>query len=340
MREVAAIFVEAIDVRKIDAANIAVNDGERRSSASDKRAYVDREALRLLRTDLGRVLCEARWNKVPPRGGWLAFLETRGIAHQRDSECRELYRASLVPDARKTGTSEPDYKPDDPDRPDDPDDRGNGTGKASRDHRTYQRDRYRRSQTAQNGRGRIAPAVEVVRLTASEVEFVRLAAVARNDFRRYSQRRDDWGRGFVPDAPFNGMLGELAACKHLNKRTKLSVQIDTELREKGDGGKDLVFGDLVVQVKTKVTGTQNLIKRLDGGKALKALGCDVFLFVRRITDAEFHLVGWITGAGARAVGKHGASRRDSHWNLDIDPCDLEPISRLVTKINLNLRSVA
>ncbi len=96
MREVAAIFVEAIDVRKIDAANIAVNDGERRSSASDKRAYVDREALRLLRTDLGRVLCEARWNKVPPRGGWLAFLETRGIAHQRDSECREYRRLAAA----------------------------------------------------------------------------------------------------------------------------------------------------------------------------------------------------------------------------------------------------
>lgn len=96
MREVAAIVESAIDLkraaREIAAANVAVQDAERKFAADEERAEQCKEAAAnskrfadQCRLDLGRLLAETR-KAWPARGpnskGWGEFLKTVGIEEQ------------------------------------------------------------------------------------------------------------------------------------------------------------------------------------------------------------------------------------------------------------------
>ncbi len=183
------------------------------------------------------------------------------------------------------------------------------------------------------GRGKVAPAPKLVRLSAAERVQLRAAAAKREQFRGYAARSDAWGNGMIGDAVFHGLCGEHALCRYLNSALGLQLHVDLALRRAGDGGLDVNALGFRMQVKTRVRGEQNLIRRLDHNKRIVPIACDAFVFAK-IVPGGVQLLGWVTAEFARDGGAFAKSpRRDSgHFNLVVDGSDLEPMRRLSDRI--------
>ncbi len=182
------------------------------------------------------------------------------------------------------------------------------------------------------GRGLVAPAEAPVSLTLSEVEYCRRVAEERNGFRRYSSRSDRWGKGLVDDPVLVGTLAELATAKLLNRRAGCSMSVDARLHSKGDDGCDLRASGIGIQVKSRVKGSRNLIRRVDDRKRLRPLTAEVFVFCRYVHAQETRLLGWLYSDAVRRVSKHERSVVGDWWNLDVDAIHLRPVHELVNEI--------
>lgn len=181
------------------------------------------------------------------------------------------------------------------------------------------------------GRGLVAPKPERIVMSRGDIEMIRRSAEQRKDYRNYESRRDRWGLGFIPDAVMCGMLGEHAVCAFANRRMGAHVSVDTALKPRGDGGKDLELFGQSIQVKTRITSSDNLVRRIDQSRRLRGLDCDLFVFCKigdSVPPTCVDLLGWIASDSVRRHGVHVRSRRASHWNLRVDDKFLEPMSRL------------
>lgn len=184
------------------------------------------------------------------------------------------------------------------------------------------------------GRGHVKPRPEVIKLSASDVAFIRSVSAQRNAYRGYSSRRDVWGRGFLDDPAFYGLCGEHAACSFLNRRCGCRLQIDTALRMFGDGGTDIdVFG-VRIEVKTRVKGRHYLVRRLDEQKKIKPLNADLYVSSKFVSEREVHLLGWMWRRELTEFSRFEPSTRAGHWNLNIDETRLHPMSDLAGEVNL------
>jgi len=179
------------------------------------------------------------------------------------------------------------------------------------------------------GKGKVPPSPDVVTISASEVEYVRLIAERRNSFRGYAHRQDTWGRGLIRNPAFCGLLGEHGLCSYLNKRLGTKLAVDGELRIRGDGGRDIEIAGMSVELKTRVTGERYLVRRLDDRRRIKEIVSDYVAFSKLISEREIHLLGWQTRSQFRLLSKLVKSTRGEWWNLDIDERELRPMSQLV-----------
>ena len=86
------------------------------------------------------------------------------------------------------------------------------------------------------GKGRVKPTVVKITILPGERQELTELARHRDNFRRYRERRDEWGRGLVPDAVLLGIIGERAICRFYNHRLGLSLDVDTEDRDQRHPG--------------------------------------------------------------------------------------------------------
>lgn len=185
------------------------------------------------------------------------------------------------------------------------------------------------------GEGRVPPAPVEIRLTAGDVEYLRVQAERRNQFRGYAASGEPWKMGFIKDPIFVGLCGEHALCVHLNRAAGCYVFVDTSLRLDGDGGCDVRTDGFVIQVKTRSSGEENLVRRVDAKKRLRSFECDFFVFASwHAQENAVRLLGWIRPLEAIEVSAHQRSRVADHFNLSIPPEFLEPMNRLVDEILL------
>lgn len=183
------------------------------------------------------------------------------------------------------------------------------------------------------GEGVVAPAPVVERIGVSDFTYAVAASESRNQFRRYSDRADQWGRGFVENPILVGMLGEIALCSFLNRRVGCRLSIDTELRARGDEGVDLSTDGIGLEVKTRNSlSRSNLYRRFDRRGGLRALRADVYVFCMRASEREIHLLGWLHSDRVASDATFKKSPVGDWFNLELKDRQLEPMSRLVAEI--------
>ena len=188
------------------------------------------------------------------------------------------------------------------------------------------------------GRGRVAPKPERVKITRGELAYFQKTARIRAGFRRYGARGDEWGRGLAkPGDPvfpiLAGLLGEFAVCAFLNSRLGTKIQPDTSLLVKGDGGRDLIVCGICIQVKTRVTAKTNLVRRIDGSKRLRGLDSGIFVFCQwRSGNLHVDLLGWLDAQFIRHSAEMKRGRGD-WWNLCLRDENLEPMARLIARLS-------
>ncbi len=184
------------------------------------------------------------------------------------------------------------------------------------------------------GEGMVAPACRFIALGQCDVSILDNYARDRDRYRRYVDRADAWGRGLIKHPILYGLMGEHALCVYL-RAAGLNLSVNRELLPRGDGGADLSARGLDMQVKTNVTGTSNLIRRIDDRRRLLPLGCDLFVFTSVSTaPLGVNLKGWIWASDASAcdMSRIRRSRVAEHWNLMIDPRSLQPMNRLIVEM--------
>lgn len=181
------------------------------------------------------------------------------------------------------------------------------------------------------GKGKVPPSAEIVRLSASEYEFVRTVAVKRAAFRNYAGRRDQWGVGMVPNSILVGLLGEHGLCSFINKRTNLRTCINERLLANGDGGHDVDIDGLTLEMKVRVRGRHFLVRRVDDRKRIRQIKSEIVVFAQLKDEREIHLMGWMTRSQVRSQ-RHIRSPVGDWWNLEIDESELHHMEHLIEEI--------
>ena len=176
------------------------------------------------------------------------------------------------------------------------------------------------------GRGVIAPSPVVHKLNICELRFLEEEAKKRDGHRRYSNRRDQWGRGLTKNPILTGMGGEFAAGKYIGAKPDFRLHA-------GDNGIDLIKGSMTFQVKTRQSRSGlSLVRRVDHRGRLKELIADAFLFCQWIPgESDISLLGW-QWRQQLPRGRFGKSRVAHHFNIFIYDTSLLPMSRLRTEI--------
>ena len=183
---------------------------------------------------------------------------------------------------------------------------------------------------------RVAPSPVIVRLTPGDVLLIEEIARKRDEFRGYSRRPDQWGRGFLRTmSPTKvGLLGEHATATWLNRNAGCRLSVDADPKPWGDDGTDLQTDGIGIQVKTRATAKRNMFRRLDGRGRLRPMRCDLFVFCRYASDREIHLLGWLKSHEVTRMAKNVKSPVGNHWNLVVEDYDLTTIRRLVDEIEV------
>jgi hypothetical protein len=179
------------------------------------------------------------------------------------------------------------------------------------------------------GKGLVAPAPAPITVPRNVYAYYVEQAQRRRSFQRYAQRADAWGRGLTTSPELTGFLGHWAFCNYLNRRMGTSLAPDMVPRRGGDGGVDIVIGNVTIQVKTRVTSRRNLIRRVDAAKKMRGLVCKLFAFARwEPEQMRVSLLGWSEALSVLDVGRLRKSPRANHFNLDVGDEHLESVARL------------
>lgn len=196
------------------------------------------------------------------------------------------------------------------------------------------------------GQGRIPPASLDVVLQAGAMAALGIEARKRADYRRYGDRRDEWGRGLTgaivnanigtfdeATAPIlAGLIGEHCVCDMIRRRVKVPANVDFTLRPDGDGGKDIVAFGLKIDIKTRTKDHGVHLVRHANERGRKAqLKSDVYVFATWPKGRVCHVHGFVWRDFIAALEPHDAIR-GNHTNYEIQPADLLPMSRLFDEI--------
>lgn len=177
------------------------------------------------------------------------------------------------------------------------------------------------------------------------MRFLKQKAVERSALRRYGSRADAWGRGFIDNAIYRGIVGEHAVAIYLSREDLCRLIVDVSLRRDGDGGRDLEVAGLgVIQVKTRGRDYGDLlIRRVDDRKCPRPLECDVFVAAQwELDSSDVALIGWIWAHDASVLGVMQPARAKGakHWNLVVPDCELLPMRDLRAEIEARRQVVA
>ncbi len=155
-------------------------------------------------------------------------------------------------------------------------------------------------------------------------------------YRKYGNRKDSWGRGFIPNAGGIGAMGVYALARFLRSHG-LSCTTDMRLHAKGDGGVDIISYGQRIQVKTS-SGRYptQLIRRIDDRKSLVPLTADLVGFCSYPGGVTVSLLGWATQSQVEEHTKLKPAKREGarHWNSEYPSNHLEPMNRLVMHLKL------
>ncbi len=197
------------------------------------------------------------------------------------------------------------------------------------------------------GIGLCAPAPAKVVLSGGDIRTVVAEATSRCNSRRYDERSDSWGQGFlgkvvIPNVAVipshlatvvAGMIGEYAVASYINHRIGKHVcKIDLSLRNAGDGGIDLLPNGISVDVKTRLQdyGAHLIRRRRDSGSIVR-WHCNLFVFAQWERSMTVQLMGWCWASFAESLPEC-AARRGNHRNVEIKPVMLLPMNRLIYAI--------
>lgn len=160
------------------------------------------------------------------------------------------------------------------------------------------------------GRGEVEPSPVCVRLDRTDMIVAKEWATTQAMARRYSERRDTWGKGMIPgrhvrnvgdvrdgEMPaFVGKLGEIAFVYFINGILRSSLlHVDFTERARGDGGSDIELYGFRIDIKTSSSGLKCLIRktRKDGRIVPLEAHRYVFAAVDREMPSIVQLLGWI-----------------------------------------------
>lgn len=160
-----------------------------------------------------------------------------------------------------------------------------------------------------------------VRVTVN-LEQGRQMADQRESYRSYRTRTENWGVGFIPNAVFVGMLGELAVADFLTHTMHEPHEVDTTPQRLGDGGCDFQVNGIRIQVKTeRAVGYYypNLLLRRyrDNGTICRfpwtcVIGC------RYTPDTNFvELLGYCSRQECLTHGELRPAKQGNHMNLEV-----------------------
>lgn len=185
------------------------------------------------------------------------------------------------------------------------------------------------------GIGKVSPAGIPFRVSSDDWAWLKIIVQKRNEYRGYSQSRNTWKRGIIPDGEMIGICGEFGLTQFLNSRLRARLAVDDRLLTDGDGGKDVELYDLTMQVKTRGTSTKNLIRRVDDRRRLRPSVADLFVFAQfDCRSRDGRLIGWIWTKTVRLVAKHQKSTRGDWWNDYIADAELLPMDRLISELKV------
>jgi DNA adenine methylase len=145
-----------------------------------------------------------------------------------------------------------------------------------------------------------------------------------------------WKRGLISDKidpVFAGLCGEYAAGLYLG------TDIDLSLREYGDDGYDLEYGQRRIQVKTRTRDYGKLLIRRVAKKKLIPIKFDCVIGAELIEGGkEVKLLGWQNSVYALndSTFSRSMSPRSNHYNLVLGDEQLQPLSRLKEWCSLGL----
>jgi hypothetical protein len=180
-------------------------------------------------------------------------------------------------------------------------------------------------------RGHCAPHPVTVCISESELRIEKHIARERAQYRGYAGKESRWKRGLVGTdrAILSGMIGQYAAGLYLG------VPSDESSKPDGDGGIDLEWKGLTIQVKTRLKPRANsLVRRVTDRKRVCPIKAEVMLFCQLIDDRTVLLLGWIRSRDGRRVASFKRSPVAEHWNMVIADADLLPVSQLKQEIAL------
>lgn len=193
------------------------------------------------------------------------------------------------------------------------------------------------------GKGEIIPAPLPVILSEHDLLCIIQGAI---EISRYNECTDTWKKGLLATAVLprlvgltnsekpivGGKCGEYAfRCVVPKKYQRFVPPIDFKRRAKGDGGIDLRIGNTEVQIKTRVTSRQNLVRITKNGMRLPLVG-EVFVFCEWRGDQWAHVLGWIPKG--TLVRMPVEPSRCGRWdNFVVDGKKLLNMSRLWAEIS-------
>jgi hypothetical protein len=176
-------------------------------------------------------------------------------------------------------------------------------------------------------------------MNADEIRIIedegRRRAEFRTDYRRGLSR---WKGGLCGkvEAIVRGLLGEWATARWLNERFgERLFELDTVLRERGDGGKD--FDCFGVKIDVKATSTP-MVRRIDDGRLI-ALRADIYVFGDARKHSLILLCGWITQARMIEVSPVCKTpiAQATHFNLEPPLQELEHMKDLFRRLKVERR---
>lgn len=197
------------------------------------------------------------------------------------------------------------------------------------------------------GRGSIAP--KPVRIVLTDHDLLAVIQSVK-ELNRYSTRTDDWGKGLIGDAPsalrekvslthqevpiVAGKLGEYALWSLATRRFgDVFPPVDFGRRARGDGGIDLKMFGIELQVKTRVTSSQNLVKAFDERGVEIPLTGHAHVFCSWDRQWFLNVLGWIRNKELSRMPVE-SSRRGSWKNFVMADSQLLPLCRLWNELDL------
>ena len=190
------------------------------------------------------------------------------------------------------------------------------------------------------GKGKIAPRPHHVAVNDHELRVLMEWAIQIAEYRDYSRKQTQWQRGLtgrilsrfgltVSGPSYGILMGKVGEHGY---STFLELPIDLAVKPFGDGDVDLDPGNMPIQIKTRGSGSDSLIRRVNDYGKLLPFTCRVLAFAQWSGGNQVDLIGWIRTQKAQLLCEFGKARVGKHFNIIIPDCELEPVSDLRTLI--------